>query len=298
MARLTTIARKAVQSLWGVAPLLFMAACSHMGMHSAPDVNADEVVIIGHRGAAGRAPENTIPSIDKALELEADAIEVDLRQTADGTVVALHDEDVDRTTDGSGDVDEMTLAEVRSLDAGSWFGPEFEGTRIPTLTEVLDAVPESTTLILEVKGGHDTHPGQIPRIVESLHERERDNVVLKSFAVEDLEVFEELAPTHPRLYVFAADLAWLPVIVDDGVRIGSAFDQDVQWLQQHRLFTSGAFIETAHEKGFRVVIWDVHDQDDLVRAVELGADAIETDYPGRLHRILEGWPPGSAPAHP
>lgn len=284
-------ARQLAVGVRRVAPLLVIAACSHMDMHRAVQVSPEEVVIIGHRGAAGRAPENTIPSIEEALRLEADAIEVDLRQTADGEIVAIHDEDVDRTTDGSGRVAEMTLEEIRSLDAGSWFDPRYEGTRVPTLAEVLDAVPQSKTLVLEVKGGATVHPEQIPRIVRALRERDRGNVVLKSFAVEDLEAFRELAPHYPRLYVFAAGLDPLPVVVDDGVRFGSPFDPDVRWLQQHRLFADGAFVAEAHERGFRVVIWDVHDRDDLIDAVRLGADAIETDYPGRLHRILQSWPP-------
>ena len=129
-----------------------------------------------HRGAAGRVPENTLPAIREALRLDTDAIEVDLRQSADGVVVAIHDATVDRTTDGSGKVGAMNYKELRALDAGSWFAPRFAGAHLPTLEEILDVVPERTTLILEVKNGD--YPGIVGNIAQRLQNRQRQNVIL------------------------------------------------------------------------------------------------------------------------
>src|SRR5687767_7844700 len=98
--------------------------------------------IVGHRGAAGLAPENTLASFRRAWELGADIVELDVHLTTDGQVIALHDATLDRTTSGTGPVAVLTLAEVQSLDAGSQFAPEFAGERVPTLAEVLGSPPD------------------------------------------------------------------------------------------------------------------------------------------------------------
>src|SRR4051812_8979102 len=95
------------------------------------------VAIIAHRGASGHAPEHTFAAYDRAVHFGADYLEQDLQVTADGELVVLHDATLDRTTDGAGQVDEHTLAELRALDAGAWFAPGFSGQRVPTLDEVL-----------------------------------------------------------------------------------------------------------------------------------------------------------------
>lgn len=271
-----------------LAGSFLITACSHVDAPIRP-IAPDEVMVIGHRGAAAHAPENTIPSIREAMARNADAIEIDLRRTKDGEIVAMHDETVDRTTDGSGRVGEHTLADLKRLDAGGWFDPAYRDTRIPTLGEVLDAVPGSTTLILEIKGGNSTYPEAIPRIIEIVRERARENVILKSFAVEDIREFRRLAPEFARLYVFNANSEWFRLVIDDGLRIGTAFDQDVTWLQKHRWFINADFTRRAQAKEFRVVAWDVHEHDDLIEAVCMGVDGIETDYPGRLRGILADW---------
>lgn len=252
-----------------------------------PELPSHDIMIIAHRGAAGLAPENTLPAIRLALEQRADAIEVDLRQTADGALVAMHDATVDRTTDGTGRVDSFTLAELRRLDAGSWFASRFAGTRVPTLAEILDAVPEQTRLILELKDGSAVYPGIEESIVSLLEARGRRNVILKSFNTGVLAAFRRLAPERPRLYVFNAHIPWLHLIVDDGLRIGTAWDQDVQWLQKHSFFITGGFVRRAQERGYRVVAWHVHDRETMQDMIRLGVDAIETDYPGVLRELLQ-----------
>src|SRR5207253_2831738 len=101
------------------------------------DAERRRVWVIGHRGAMGHCPENTFASFERALELGADWVELDVHLTRDGALAVIHDEKVDRTTDGHGFVRDYTLADLKKLDAGSWFGPEFAAQRIPTLDEVL-----------------------------------------------------------------------------------------------------------------------------------------------------------------
>ena len=201
-------------------------------------------------------------------------------------MVAIHDDTVDRTTDGTGAVAAHTIAQLKQLDAGAWFDPRFAGARIPTLDEVLHAVPAATVLILEVKAGSETYPGIERRIVAALRRDGRTSVILKSFSIEVLAAFERLGPEYARLYVFNAHIPFLNLIVDDGLRFGNAFDQNVAWLQKHSTFITGGFVRRAQMRGLRVVAWNVHDAETMRAMVALCVDAIETDYPDVLRRVL------------
>ena len=112
---------------------------------------------IAHRGASGYAPENTFAAFDLAAEMNADMIELDVQLTKDRQIVVIHDDRVDRTTNGSGFVKDFTLEELQKLDAGSWYGPAFQGERIPTLEAVLKRYHKKIGLLIELKG----HPSQV-----------------------------------------------------------------------------------------------------------------------------------------
>ena len=103
-------------------------------------LNESRTLVFGHRGASAYAPMNTLPAYELAVTQGADGIELDVHLTKDKQIIIVHDETVDKTTDGTGNVHDMRLAELKELDAGSWFGAEFHGTRLPTLDEVFEAV--------------------------------------------------------------------------------------------------------------------------------------------------------------
>ncbi|WP_206885869.1 glycerophosphodiester phosphodiesterase [Alicyclobacillus mali (ex Roth et al. 2021)] len=142
----------------------------------------DDTLYIAHRGASAECPENTLPAFVRAAELGADMIELDVRLTGDGGVVVLHDPTVDRTTDGSGLVADMRLADLRKLDAGSWFDARFRGTLIPTLDEVFATVPHMC-LNIELKTSPVAHTRQlIRRVLGAIYRHNaRDRVLLSSF---------------------------------------------------------------------------------------------------------------------
>src|SRR5512139_1857475 len=108
-------------------------------------------IIFAHRGASAHAPENTLAAFELALAQQADAIELDVKLSADGRVIVIHDSTVDRTTDGHGKVKDMSLADLKALDAGSFFSSEFAGEKIPTLDEVFEAVGRRTFINIELK---------------------------------------------------------------------------------------------------------------------------------------------------
>ena len=128
-----------------------------MGDQRAP---AEPAFVVSHRGGGALAPENTIPAVMAALEAGFDYLEVDIALTADRVPVLLHDKTVDRTTDGHGRLADLTLAQVQALDAGSWFGAKYAGTRVPTLEEFLLALaPSGARALLEMKGEWDAEAG-------------------------------------------------------------------------------------------------------------------------------------------
>lgn len=111
------------------------------------------VIVVGHRGNVKFAPENTIPAFEIAIEYGADLLEMDIRETKDGELVIMHDETVDRTTNGTGKVSELTLREMKKFDAGSWFSPKFKGVKVPTLKEVLHAIHGKALPDIDFKAG-------------------------------------------------------------------------------------------------------------------------------------------------
>ncbi len=124
------------------------------------------VVAVGHRGTKRFAPENTLAAFDKAIEMGARIVEMDVRMTADGHFVVMHDARVERTTDGRGAVARMTLAEIKALDAGSWFAPEFAGERVPTLREALRRVRGRAGVDIDFKAGPQESAARIAAILD------------------------------------------------------------------------------------------------------------------------------------
>jgi len=222
--------------------------------------------VVAHRGASAYEPENTLRSVRRALEIGADAVEVDVRLSADGFPVVIHDETVDRTTNDTGKVAEMTLEELRKLDAG-------QGERIPTLEEILDAVRGRAVLFLELKVDEAAFPSL--RLV-----RERgmlDGVLFTSFSQSALSrVKAEEEGAHIGLIYFRPS---------DGIvgakKLGCEFV-----LPYHRLATERA-IAFAHRMRLRVVPWTV---DDLETARELkrrGADGVASNRPDVMMPLRE-----------
>lgn len=167
-------------------------------------IESGKIMMAAHRGDKDCRPENTLPAFLHAIELGADGIETDLHQTKDGEIVMMHDMRVDRTTDGSGRVCDMTLEELRALDAGAWFDERYRGTRIPTFAEFLDLVAphEGLLLNLEIKD----YPHELgdfayrtaDKIVAMVEQWGiGDRVMFNSFSWEMLKYLHETYPAYP-----------------------------------------------------------------------------------------------------
>ena len=243
-------------------------------------------IVVAHRGNSIRAPENTLASMREAFELGADAVELDLRLTQDGVPVLLHDATVDRTTNGTGPVSAMTLAEGKELDAGSWKDQRYAGEPVPTLTEALEFGRGRGLLLIDAPRTDD-----IPAMVQAIDAAAmKDEVLICGCCVDtapdvhrcdselrvclnvDAEV-EKLAQREDksdfnRTYIRQASRTQLgPLIVWHG-------------------YVTGELMQLAHCRGIAVWPWTIDDEPDMRRFIELGADAIVTNDPERLIRIL------------
>jgi glycerophosphoryl diester phosphodiesterase len=214
-------------------------------------------------------------------------LEVDVRQTKDGHLVLMHDASVDRTTDGEGDVAELTLEQLKRLDGGSWFGEAFNHERIPTLTEAIDLLPDSIQIIIEIKGDSSTYPDIEKKVVALVKARRIESrVILKSFDAEVLDHLRRLAPDIRRLFVYAVRVPLLDVVIGTGLSRVDVFSLPVRYLQPHSLFVTGSFVEDARARGVGVIAWDVHDEYDMKELIRTGVAGIETDYPDVLRRVV------------
>lgn len=250
---------------------------------------------IAHGGAQGHAPGNTLEAFALALEQGADALEMDAQLTADGEVVLIHDGTVDRTTDGTGAVADMTLDELQELDAGHRFeGPDGDfpyrgtGVRIPTLDGVFAAFPD-IPMIIELKT--DSGPGIVPAVADRVraHGRE-DDVVVASFSLDYIREFRELLPGVPTnmpeaelrdFYVrqlLGVDRWWSPP---------GEFLQVPEVHEGLRVVTPGT-VAAAHRRGTAMQVWTVNEAEDMNRLLNLGVDGIMTDYPDRLEAVVAG----------
>src|SRR5579875_273715 len=232
-----------------------------------------EPLVVGHRGAAGWAPENTILSFERAIALGADAVELDVHLSREGVPVVIHDHHVDRTTDGHGAVDELSLAELRALDAGArWPERPAERVPIPTLAEVLDWARGRTRLVIELKGTH--RPELVDRTIELVREREMVEAVM-------LISFDHLALRRAR--TLADDLCLGALYVGrpaDPVGMAAACGADAlcpQWT-----LVSADDVASAHRAGLAVCVWTVNEPSDIAEMLARGVDSITSDFPDRV----------------
>jgi glycerophosphoryl diester phosphodiesterase len=242
------------------------------------------VWVIAHRGASGVAPENTMAAFRKAVELGAGFIETDLQLSRDARLVALHDDTLERTTNGKGAVSARTLEVLRQLDAGSWFrasdsqgAPAFAGERIPVIEEVLAFGREHEIgLYLEVKA---TGPsGAEHAVVGALRASgEIPRSVVLSFSTSVLKRVRQLEPLVMTGFLFGDRLP---------SPVAAAVDAGARQLLPRTDRVTRELVSDAHAHDVRVVAWTANEPDEMRELISAGVDGIITNYPDRLVELL------------
>jgi glycerophosphoryl diester phosphodiesterase len=243
-------------------------------------VRMHRVAVIAHRGASRAAPENTLPAFQAAVKLGVNMVEFDYLHSADGVPMAFHDEDLDRLTNAQalwgGDnipLASKTLAELKSLDAGSWFGPEFAGTRIPTLSEAIDAILPGSLPLVERKAGD---AATFVKLVEEKGCLGR--IAVMAF---DWEYLAECRRLCPYLTLGAlGENELTPRQLDEIVALGVAF---VGWNNDH--LTKG-MIDAIHERGLKAWVWTVDDARRAEQLIDFGINAITSNVPAVIQGVV------------
>jgi len=245
-------------------------------------MGSNSIWTIAHRGASGHAPENTMAAFRRAVELGARFIETDLQLSRDARVVAMHDFTLDRTTSGKGDVHQMSLEQLRALDAGAWFGDRttksYAGETVPTLEEILDFGKQNDVIFyLEIKSGQTWGIEHV--VVATLRDYNASaRVVILSFDPATLATIQRLDSTMMTGFLCEHPSADL---VERTVRAGAR-----QLVARGDLITP-TMVEKAHRAGLQVVAWTINEVEQMQRLIAGEVDGIITDYPDRLLSLLQ-----------
>lgn len=251
-------------------------------------VAADAPVVLAHRGASHYAPENTLPAIRKAAWLGSDVVEVDVRRAADGTVVLMHDADVDRTTDGSGAVNRMGIGELLALDAGAWFHPSFVGTGVPTLAQAVAAArEENVTLLLDLKAPAEDAAALRSVVFSELQLLEATSEVwVAAFRNATVQHCAQSGLQCAKISYGARDM---DALLWDAVRRGAGM------VMLDQAVVTPDVVVRAHAWGLAVHAWTVNDEEAWRRLIDAGVDGVLTDRPGYLLDVLTDRPPQEEP---
>lgn len=222
---------------------------------------------IGHRGARGHEPENTLRSFKKALDLGVDMLELDVYVLKTGELVVIHDDRVDRTTNGQGYVVDKSLQELRSLDAG-------KGEKIPTLEEILSLVNKRVPINIELKGEGTAEP--VAKLVD-VYIKEKGwtnkHFLVSSFNHYELKKFKDL---KPQINIGAL-ICGIPIGYSEFAENLKAYSINLS-LE----FINQTLVDDAHQRGLKVFVYTVNEKDDINKMKALGVDGLFSDYPDRI----------------
>ncbi len=243
-------------------------------------------LVIGHRGAMGYTPENTLISFEEAIRRGADLIELDVQLSQDGMVVVMHDTSVDRTTDGSGFIRDLSWKKIKTFDAGVWFGPDYAQEGIPSLPDVIHRFRQRKTtkkhligFVIELKTVRGSG-GSLADAVVAVLAREDfvDRCLVISFDAVALQEVRAAHKTLPTGLLFNED-------TEEG-RVAQAKIIGAQSIFPRKTWVTSRGVTAAHKAGLSVGVWTCNTQNEMKRIVTCGVDAIATNYPDRLRALI------------
>jgi glycerophosphoryl diester phosphodiesterase len=279
--------------------VLLVAVCAVLAVLARPVPDhpffddQEGVLVMAHRGGRRLWPENTLYAFEQAVELGVDVLEMDLHSTQDGALVVIHDSTVDRTTNGTGAVQEFTLDELQELDAGyEWTADDGQsfpfrgrGIRIPTLSDVFAEFP-AVRMNIEIKQSEPSIVVPLCRLIRDYGKAQQ--ALIASF---DAETIEEFRQVCPEVATGAGEDEIRVLYVLSLARLGRVYSppaeaQQVPEYQGDIHVVTRAFVDAAHGRNVEVHVWTVNEVQDMQRMLDLGVDGIITDYPDRLMGLL------------
>lgn len=243
----------------------------------------DRPMVVAHRGSSGTAPENTMAAIRLAVEAGAKFVEIDVQRTADGRLIVFHDAVLGRTTNGSGRVDAHTFDQISRLDAGSWMDERYAGERVPLLIEVLEYLRGKAYLNIELKS-YEGDPEEGEKFLAA---------VLRTIDVASMSEYTLLSSfDHPLLARCATINPNIPYAVimhpdDRGLPSERAIPVGARAVVMSKSQLSHDRVRDAKEKGLPLAIYTINSREDAIRAARYGVDAIVTNVPESIIKILD-----------
>jgi glycerophosphoryl diester phosphodiesterase len=241
------------------------------------------MVNVAHRGASGHARENTMVAYHKGVEMKADYIEIDVQMTKDGELIVIHDITVNRTTDGTGYVGDLTFEEIRQLDAGSWFGEDFAGEKMPTFEEILDAFRDKVGILIELKVP-ELYPGIEEKVAEALTERNmyqpnNDKIIIQSFNHESMKKSKELLPhiSHGVL----VGMGWADVTQEQLAEFATYAD----YFNPNMMIVTPELVNAVHRVGMELYSYTSRSQEQASHLFDLDVDGIITDFTEHVYHL-------------
>ncbi len=244
--------------------------------------------IVGHRGASGDAPENTLASVNLAWEQNADGVEIDIYLTKDQEIVAFHDKTTKRTGGGLDKrIDEQTLAELKKHDAGRWKNVKYSGERIPTLMEILPTIPEGKRLFIEIKCGVEILPILKEQLIKAGKKPAQTAII--SFSIDVVRESKKMMPELQTYWIagFKQDKEtkiWEPEVKS---LIAKAKQAKVDGLDlMYCPVLTHEAIKSIKKANLGIYVWTVNSKQDVLDCIDKGIQGITTDYPGKMKKLV------------
>jgi glycerophosphoryl diester phosphodiesterase len=259
-------------------------AANLMGPLRAP---GEAAFIAAHRGDRASAPENTLPAFLSAVQSGSDFLETDVQLTADGYPVLMHDPSVDRTTTGSGLVADLTLAEIRTLDAGSWYASEFAGVQVPLFEEFLDILVSSPEVTALVELKDEWSADDVETLMGGIYFRGvQDRIVFAAFSPNTAAALYEIAPVIPRVILRRV----LPI---DPVEVAGRYGAIAIMTRASALEARPDAVAEMHAAGLGILLYTLNSEERWSEALAFGVDGIVTDEPSALDEWIAATAPGT-----
>lgn len=243
-------------------------------------------LVLAHRGANKVAPQNTLPAFQKAIDFNADGLETDVHLCMDGHIVICHNYTIDETSNGTGRIDEMTLSQLKGFDFGSYFGDEFKGVSLPTLPELLDLTKSMKLINIEIK------PPQkdcdlVKKVVEAIHEYGIvENSIVSCFDPECIRLVKEFDKKVKTGLLYENNELGNEIMTFGVAKFCKQLNADAA--HPHRKLITHKEVIELHNLGIAVNPWTVNKEDEIIKFVNWGCDALISDVPDYCLKVLEG----------
>ncbi len=274
-----------------VGALVLGLSFSTGGQASAKEKHKD-IVNVAHRGASGYAPEHTLVSYAMGEKLHGDYIEIDLQMTKDGQLIAMHDESVNRTTNGDGLVKDMTLNQIKQLDAGSWFNeayptyakPEYRGLKVPTLEEVFKKFGKNKKYYIETKSP-DVYPGMEKELLRLINKYKVNKkfLLVQSFSPESLKEMHKLDSSIKLIQLISYKEN--AVITDDQI---ATVKEYAVGLGPNHTYLNKEYVQKVVNSGLALHPYTVNDKVRMKTLIDWGVTGMFTNFPDLLHQVKKG----------